>query len=91
MEKGRFNEILTEIVYNFVQMQRQAELDDHPERRPFLERVFSLMEERNQPIKTMPQISTHTLDLFKLYHAVRERGGVLKVGITRIYFKMNSG
>ena len=60
-------------------MQRQVELDDNPERRAFLERLFSLMEERNQPIKTMPQISTHTLDLFKLYHTVREKGGVVKV------------
>ena len=28
----------------------------------------------------MPQISSHVLDLFKLYNTVKERGGVIKVG-----------
>ncbi|XP_022082490.1 AT-rich interactive domain-containing protein 1B-like isoform X4 [Acanthaster planci] len=55
------------------------DLCDHPDRKPFLDAVFRLMEDRGQPIRTMPQISTHTLDLFKLYHAVKERGGVVKV------------
>ncbi|XP_038049309.1 AT-rich interactive domain-containing protein 1A-like isoform X3 [Patiria miniata] len=61
------------------QLMKLYDLCDHPDRKPFLDAVFRLMEDRGQPIRTMPQISTHTLDLFKLYHAVKERGGVVKV------------
>ena len=63
----------------FLQLMKLYDLCDHPERKPFLDAVFRLMEDRGQPIRTMPQISTHTLDLFKLYHSVKERGGVVKV------------
>ncbi|XP_063955013.1 AT-rich interactive domain-containing protein 1A-like [Lytechinus pictus] len=55
------------------------ELCPHPERRAFLDRLFKLMEDRGQPIRTMPQISSHVLDLFKLYNTVKDRGGVIKV------------
>ena len=56
-------------------------MDDNPERRMFLERLLSYMEERGTPITTCPTISKNPLDLYKLYMLTKEKGGYLEVSI----------
>ncbi|XP_026679521.1 trithorax group protein osa [Diaphorina citri] len=55
------------------------DMDDTVERRHFLEKLLSFMEERGSPITTCPTISKNLLDLFRLYLFVKERGGFLEV------------
>ena len=57
-------------------------MDDNPERRMFLDRLLSLMEDRGTPITQCPTISKNPLDLFKLYVYTREKGGYLEVCIS---------
>ena len=62
-------------------MTRLFEMDDNPDRRMFLERLFGYMEERGTPITTCPTISKNPLDLYKLYIYTKDRGGYLEVSI----------
>lgn len=55
------------------------ELSDDPNRKIFLDTLLKFMEDRGQPIKNTPQVASHVLDLFRLYHIVKEKGGVVKV------------
>lgn len=55
------------------------EMDDNPERRPFLDKLLSFMEERRTSITACPTISKQPLDLYRLYTLVKERGGFLDV------------
>ena len=54
-------------------------MDDHPDRRPFLEKLLSFMEEKGTAITQCPTISKNPLDLFRLYLYTKERGGYLEV------------
>lgn len=54
-------------------------MDDNPERRPFLDKLLSFMEERRTPITACPTISKQPLDLYRLYILVKERGGFVEV------------
>ncbi|XP_076466263.1 uncharacterized protein LOC143297726 isoform X2 [Babylonia areolata] len=49
------------------------------DRRPFLDKLLAFLEEKGSPITTMPNISKQPLDLYKLYHCVREKGGFVEV------------
>ncbi|GAB6031017.1 hypothetical protein CHUAL_007836 [Chamberlinius hualienensis] len=55
------------------------DISDDPERRHFLDRLIQFNEERGSTITQCPTISKHPLDLFRLYVAVKERGGFLEV------------
>ncbi|XP_058447429.1 trithorax group protein osa isoform X4 [Malaya genurostris] len=55
------------------------DMDDKPERRPWLDKLLAFMEERRTPITACPTISKTPLDLYKLYILVQERGGFLEV------------
>ena len=50
-----------------------------PDRRAFLENLFSFNEDKGSPITAMPQVSKQPLDLYKLYMQVREKGGMVEV------------
>ena len=50
-----------------------------PDRRSFLENLFSFNEDKGSPITAMPQVSKQPLDLYKLYMQVREKGGMVEV------------
>ena len=50
-----------------------------PDRRSFLESLFSFNEDKGSPITAMPQVSKQPLDLYKLYMQVREKGGMVEV------------
>lgn len=55
------------------------EMDESPERRDWVGRLLSFMEERRTPIAACPTISKQPLDLYRLYLLVRERGGFVEV------------
>ena len=60
-------------------MIRLYELDDNPDRRLFLDKLLHYMEERGTPLTQCPTISKQPLDLYRLYHHTKERGGYLEV------------
>ncbi|KAJ3639831.1 hypothetical protein Zmor_003167 [Zophobas morio] len=55
------------------------EMDDSPDRRAWLDKLLTFMEERRTPITTCPTISKNPLDLFRLYVYVKDRGGFMEV------------
>merc|ERR1719189_1356587 len=59
-------------------LQRLYEIDDHPERRAWLDKLLSFMEERGTPISQCPTISKNPLDLYRLYIFTKDRGGFLE-------------
>lgn len=54
-------------------------MDDNPDRRGWLDKLLSFMEERRTPIAACPTITKTPLDLYKLYLSVKERGGFVEV------------
>ena len=56
---------------------------DRPERRAWLDKLLSFMEERGTPISQCPTISKNPLDLYRLYIFTKDRGGFLEVGARR--------
>jgi len=60
-------------------LNKLAEMGDEPDRRALLEQLFVFMEEKGTPIVAVPTISKLTVDLYKLYHIVRELGGMVEV------------
>jgi len=54
-------------------------MGEEPDRRKMLERLFAFMEERGTPIVAVPTISKMAVDLFRLYHTVKEYGGMVEV------------
>ena len=60
-------------------LQRPYEIDDNPDRKAWLDRLLSFMEERGTPITQCPTISKNPLDLYKLYMYTKDRGGYLEV------------
>lgn len=60
-------------------LMRLYEMDDHPERKMFLDKLLGFMEERGTAIAQCPTISKNPLDLFKLYIYTKEKGGFMEV------------
>ena len=58
---------------------RLYEIDDHPERRAWLDKLLTFMEDRGTPIAQCPTISKNPLDLYRLYLYTKDRGGFLEV------------
>uniref|UniRef100_A0A8C3FZB8 AT-rich interaction domain 1B n=1 Tax=Cyclopterus lumpus TaxID=8103 RepID=A0A8C3FZB8_CYCLU len=58
---------------------RLFELGVEPERRGWVERYLTFMEERGTPVTQLPTVGKKPLDLWKLYVAVREIGGLAMV------------
>ena len=58
---------------------RLYDMDENPERKPFLDRLLSFMDDRGTPITQCPNISKNPLDLFKLYTFTRDKGGFMEV------------
>lgn len=50
-----------------------------PERRSWVERYLNFMEERGTPVTQLPTVGKKPLDLWRLYMAVREIGGLAMV------------
>lgn len=58
---------------------RLFELGAEPERRSWVERYLNFMDERGTPVAHLPIVGKKPLDLWKLYTAVREIGGLAMV------------
>lgn len=58
---------------------RLYEMGPEPERRVWVDRYLSFMEERGTPVPNLPAVGKKALDLFHLYVCVREIGGLAMV------------
>ena len=89
-----FQHYFTPAIFQWIQiceksdnMMRQYELDDNPDRKPFLDKLLHYMKERGTPLTQCPTISKQPLDLYRLYHYVKDHGGYVEVRIkVTIYF-----
>lgn len=64
---------------------RLYELGGEPERRPWLDRYLSFMEERGTPVPNLPAIGKKTVDLYRLYAGVKEIGGLAMVSVALLW------
>ncbi|XP_018118573.1 AT-rich interactive domain-containing protein 1B isoform X3 [Xenopus laevis] len=55
------------------------ELGNEPERKMWLDRYLTFMEERGTPVATVPAVGKKCLDLVRLYFCVKEIGGLAQV------------
>ncbi|XP_015917596.1 AT-rich interactive domain-containing protein 3A isoform X2 [Parasteatoda tepidariorum] len=55
------------------------DISDDPVRRLFLDDLIMYQEEKGTPLSQCPTISKQPLDLYRLYLAVKERGGFVEV------------
>lgn len=69
---------------------RLFELGVEPERRSWVERYLSFMEERGTPVTQLPVVGKKPLDLWKLYMAVREIGGLAMVNKNKKWRELSS-
>uniref|UniRef100_A0A8C9TWK1 AT-rich interaction domain 1B n=1 Tax=Scleropages formosus TaxID=113540 RepID=A0A8C9TWK1_SCLFO len=58
---------------------RLYEMGSEPERKAWVDRYLSFMEERGTPVPTLPAVGKKPLDLCRLYMAVKEIGGLAMV------------
>ncbi|XP_019698232.1 protein dead ringer isoform X5 [Harpegnathos saltator] len=61
------------------QFKQLYELSDDPQRKEFLDDLFSFMQSRGQPINRLPIMAKSVLDLYELYNLVIQRGGLVEV------------
>lgn len=55
------------------------ELGTEPERKLWVDRYLTFMEERGSPVSSLPAVGKKPLDLFRLYVCVKEIGGLAQV------------
>lgn len=59
---------------------------DEPGRREFVEAILRYWEEKEVPLKNAPLMGRKTVDLFRLYHIVKDRGGMQEVRLKAAVF-----
>ncbi|CAL9686352.1 unnamed protein product [Knipowitschia caucasica] len=69
---------------------RLFEFGAEPERRSWVERYLSFMEDRGTPVGQLPIVGKKPLDLWKLYMAVREIGGLAMVNKNKKWRELSS-
>lgn len=57
------------------------ELGNEPERKLWVDRYLTFMEERGSPVSSLPAVGKKPLDLFRLYVCVKEIGGLAQVRV----------
>eukprot|EP00066_Takifugu_rubripes_P025203 XP_011614469.1 PREDICTED: LOW QUALITY PROTEIN: AT-rich interactive domain-containing protein 1B-like [Takifugu rubripes] len=70
---------------------RLFEFGMEPERRSWVERYLNFMEERGTPVTHLPTVGKKPLDLWKLYVAVREIGGLAMVNKNKKWRELSTG
>ncbi|CAJ1077766.1 AT-rich interactive domain-containing protein 1B isoform X2 [Xyrichtys novacula] len=69
---------------------RLYEMGSEPERRMWVDRYLSFMEERGTPVPNLPAVGKKPLDLCRLYQAVREIGGLAMVNKNKKWRELSS-
>ncbi|KAM4713395.1 AT-rich interactive domain-containing protein 1B isoform 2-T2 [Anableps anableps] len=69
---------------------RLYEMGSEPERRLWVDRYLSFMDERGTPVPTLPAVGRKPLDLCRLYLAVREIGGLAMVNKNKKWRELSS-
>ncbi|XP_049876903.1 protein dead ringer isoform X2 [Pectinophora gossypiella] len=66
--------------WSFEEQYKQLyEISDDPQRKEFLDDLFSFMQKRGTPINRLPIMAKSVLDLYELYNLVIARGGLVEV------------
>ncbi|KAJ7988897.1 hypothetical protein DPEC_G00313950 [Dallia pectoralis] len=68
-----------------------GDMGGEPERRVWVDRYLSFMEERGTPVPQLPTVGKKPLDLFRLYMAVREIGGLAMVNKNKKWRELSTG
>ncbi|KAM6992806.1 LOW QUALITY PROTEIN: AT-rich interactive domain-containing protein 1B-like [Tautogolabrus adspersus] len=66
------------------------EMGSEPERRVWVDRYLSFMEERGTPVPNLPAVGKKPLDLCRLYLCVREIGGLAMVSKNKKWRELSS-
>lgn len=69
---------------------RLYEMGSEPERRLWVDRYLSFMEERGTPVPNLPAVGKKPLDLCRLYLSVREIGGLAMVNKNKKWRELSS-
>ncbi|XP_032399666.1 AT-rich interactive domain-containing protein 1B isoform X1 [Etheostoma spectabile] len=69
---------------------RLYEMGGEPERKLWVDRFLSFMEERGTPVPNLPAVGRKPLDLCRLYLAVREIGGLAMVNKNKKWRELSS-
>ncbi|KAG7473451.1 hypothetical protein MATL_G00096030 [Megalops atlanticus] len=67
------------------------ELDNDPNRKEFLDDLFSYMQKRGTPVNRIPIMAKQVLDLYMLYKLVTEKGGLVEVINKKIWREITKG
>lgn len=73
------------------QFKQLYELGSEPERKEFLDDLFTFMQKRGTPVNRVPIMAKQTLDLFKLFRLVVEKGGLVEVINKKIWREIIKG
>ncbi|XP_072545173.1 AT-rich interactive domain-containing protein 1B-like isoform X3 [Salminus brasiliensis] len=69
---------------------RLYEMGGEPERKSWVDRYLSFMDERGTPVPHLPAVGKKALDLCKLYLAVKEMGGLAMVNKNKKWRELSS-
>ncbi|KAJ8343453.1 hypothetical protein SKAU_G00307820 [Synaphobranchus kaupii] len=67
------------------------ELDNDPNRKEFLDDLFTYMQKRGTPVNRIPIMAKQVLDLYMLYKLVTEKGGLVEVINKKIWREITKG
>jgi len=67
------------------------ELDNDPNRKEFLDDLFTFMQKRGTPVNRIPIMAKQVLDLYKLFKLVTEKGGLVEVINKKIWREITKG
>ena len=67
------------------------QIDNDPDRRRFLNRLFTFMHQRGTPINRIPIMAKQILDLYTLYKLVVNKGGLVEVINKKIWREITKG
>ncbi|MCJ8733090.1 hypothetical protein PDJAM_G00219120 [Pangasius djambal] len=67
------------------------ELDSDPNRKEFLDDLFTFMQKRGTPVNRIPIMAKQVLDLYMLYKLVTDKGGLVEVINKKIWREITKG
>ncbi|KAK3732906.1 hypothetical protein QZH41_012688, partial [Actinostola sp. cb2023] len=73
------------------QFKQLYELGDEGDRKVFLDDLFTFMQKRGTPVNRVPIMAKQTLDLYKLFRLVVDKGGLVEVINKKIWREIIKG